>query len=577
MQQPMQQPLMQQPTWCATPSTSTPTPSMGGGGLRPVGSMVSIGSQMTMRSRVSARSQSPTTPKSRGHGYDGGRPRCFSSRHVPSVAEEIVQADIMNPSVKMRFSGLMKYLKNNTTFQDRQKSVLFKEQGELLVPEEFDEVLRLEFERRCAFGERMNTEQMSSAKWVKMLRELGVIPGSGNDISLFAQMTADGSATSGSSPVLSDSHGADTMITKAEADIIFHKVVHNCDHGSQRLSYELFCKALCLVSHSLWPDQEEELAFSQILNRVLAIAPAEPENTNFTQDCMLDANVLLVLDYFKPQLHDLFTAFCHRNLGNPSSASHGTGTVRMREKSIWKHTQDTILATSMMGTETTRFGEGPFSPHPLPSDSAPVVDGTPTTEGGSPSPQFHLNGSMTGSQGGGRSPRAESLGATTPRFPLKAWAEGGPSVSFAESIASLGRSPRSTVTQAPKKDPYVYANGTPVIRNRSQFMSSDQFLSFCRDFRVMPELLSRLEVVKIFKRAQTSGLVSSAGASMHGFLSKETFVDACGQLAVEAYAKEPFCDEYPETHEKIFGFFLNTLPDKKKSRHLKDHFMYGRA
>jgi len=566
-----------QPWGCPTTSTMTSTPSLnGGGGLRPVGSVASLGSQGTMRSRISGRSQSPPTPKSRGHGFDGGHPRCFSSRHVPSVAEEIFQADHMNPSVKMRFSGLMKHLKNNTAGQDRQKQVLFKEQGELLVPEEYDEALHSEFERRCAFGERLNTELMSSAKWVKLLRDIGVIPLSGSTATTckVAQSSEGGSPSS--SP-LDGSQAPDATMTRAEADIIFHKVVHNCDHGAQRLTYELFCKALCLAAHALWSDLEDEVAFTHILNSVMSIAQLEPEVNKDAQDCMLNANVLLVLDHFKPRLHDLFTAFCHKNLSNPAAASCGTGTVRIRERTIWKHTQDTIMASSMMGMDQSRFADGSFS-GPSGSDFTPQGE-TPGSDPGSPS--FGAAGSSPSKAGSGAM-RGDSIGCTTPRFPLKAWAEDGPPINFAESLASLGgRSPRSSMggspMKAPKKDPYIYANGAPVIRNRLQHMSGDQFLGFCKDFKIMPDLLSRLEVVKVFKRAQTTGSVSSNGASMHGYLSRETFVDACGQLAVEAYSKEPFCDEYQETHEKIFGFFLSTLPDKKKGRHLKDQFLYGRT
>lgn len=477
----------------------------------------------------------------------------------------------MNPSVKMRFTGLMKHLKHNTAFQDRQKQVLFKEQGELLVPDEFDEVLHSEFERRCAYGERLNSELMNSAKWVKLLRELGVSPAFGKDICLFQR--PEGEGQSSPTEAGAELHGSHKMITRAEADIIFHKVVHNCDHGGQRLTYELFCKALCLVAQALWPDMEEEQAFSQILNRVIAITAPEPEEANRAiQDAMLNANVLLVLEHFKPQLHELFTAFCHRNLGNPAAANVGMGAVRIRERTIWKHTQDTIMQSSMMSRGGVSDGCTPRTPHRKEAGSDSLGE-TPSTDQGSPN-----------FGGGGRSPRADSFASLQSQmspslFPLRAWAEGGTQMSIAESIDRL-RSPRSTMNGSPKaekKDPYIYANGAPVIRNRTQFMSCDQFLKFCKDFRVLPDLLSRFEVVKIFKRAQMSGLVSSNGASLHGYLSRETFVDACGQVAVEAYSKEPFCDEYPEIHEKIFGFFLMTLPNKKKGKHLKDQFMYGRT
>jgi hypothetical protein len=180
------------------------------------------------------------------------------------------------------------------------------------------------------------------------------------------------------------------------------------------------------------------------------------------------------------------------------------------------------------------------------------------------------------------SPPRELVG-TGGGSPLKAWMDnraGG--VSFAETLSmSRGMSPRSTMLslspKEKKKDPYLYANGAPVIRNRRQNMSCDQLINLCKETRVLPELLTRLEVVKVFKRAQCTGLSSAHGSSMHGYLSRETFVDAMGQLAIEAYSKEPFCDEYPETHEKIYAFLLNHLPDKKRKVQMHDRFLYGRS
>ena len=48
--------------------------------------------------------------------------------------------------------------------EDFEKQVLASP-PEVLVPEEYDEVLRGEFARHCAYGERLNTELMHSGKW----------------------------------------------------------------------------------------------------------------------------------------------------------------------------------------------------------------------------------------------------------------------------------------------------------------------------------------------------------------------------------------------------------------------------
>jgi len=97
-----------------------------------------------------------------------------------------------------RFNGLMRHLKNNSEWDEQQKQVMVS-QVDALVPEEFEEILRGEFERRCAFGDRTNTEMMSSPKWVKFLRNCGVVPGP------------------------DDKRGKPGTISVAEVDVIFLK------------------------------------------------------------------------------------------------------------------------------------------------------------------------------------------------------------------------------------------------------------------------------------------------------------------------------------------------------------------
>ena len=47
----------------------------------------------------------------------------------------------------------------------------------------------------------------------------------------------------------------------------------------------------------------------------------------------------LVLDHFKPKLHDLFRSFARRQLRGPTDAKVGSGTTRLKERTIWKQTQ----------------------------------------------------------------------------------------------------------------------------------------------------------------------------------------------------------------------------------------------
>merc|ERR1719424_2159092 len=75
-------------------------------------------------------------------------------------------------------------------------------------------------------------------------------------------------------------------------------------------------------------------------------------------DLMLDPNVLLVLDHFKPALHDVFHTFCNRQLSSPSEASSGMGSIRMSERTFWKHTQDSANLSGCSFGRSTMYGAG---------------------------------------------------------------------------------------------------------------------------------------------------------------------------------------------------------------------------
>mmetsp|Transcript_41314 Transcript_41314/g.86399 ORF Transcript_41314/g.86399 Transcript_41314/m.86399 type:complete len:582 (+) Transcript_41314:2-1747(+) len=561
-------------------------------------------------------------PAARGHG-EAGRPRRFSSRHVPSAAEELAQSQV-TPEIQQRFNGLMRHLKPNTEREERQKQVMASSM-EAMIPEEYDETLRREFDRRCAFGERLNTELMTSAKWVKLLREVGAI---------VPPVPERGAPVAG--------EGA---IDLPEADIIFRKVLNSCDYGGRRLTYELFCKGLYLVAQSARPTLDGEAALVELLGRIISICVEEPQRPEDTADHMLDANVLLVLDHFKPALHDLFRTFCQRNLSNISDISHGIGTVRIRERTIWKHTQDTMLGSTCgaggLMTGASRFGdagasratqdaqqlrqrvmaageglpgeawgsleEEPDQGEDEQADCAGASANSEADAGGgyatprsrdmyqaglSPSlleqragyPVLLGAAALASSAGTNSSPGAgasglgsSGAGGTCDRDHVLAWAESRGWHSATQRLSTCSGTGTGTyagrAASTTAQDPYIYANGAPIIRNRRHHMSVDQFTELCKELKIMPELISRQEVVKVFKRAQLAGLPTNHASSLYGYLSKESFVDAAGQAAIEAYSKEPFCDEYPAPHEKIHAFFLRVLPGS--SREMHDRFLYG--
>lgn len=565
----------------------------------------------TLLSRRSGRSFSAgPPPKSANHGASQS-PRRFASRHVPSAAERLAQAPTLTPIVVSRFDGLMKYLKRNTELQDFQKQVLASP-TDVLVPDEYDEVLRGEFARRCSFGERLNTELMHSGKWVKMLKDLGIVSAS-----------------------LDQKDKGPGMITLAEADIIFRRVLHDCDYGGKRMTYDYFCKALCLVASSIYPDLEWEEAMSELMGKMAASVPPEEAPQ---PDYSLDPNVLLVLDHFKLALHDLFRSFARRSLPGPSDGRKGTGQVRLQEKSFWKHTQDTLStfgggrsrilfqgSSEMQDESLNGFKDPDSSPNNLPplqesliesetaspekppvsttrsnaeadagggggiADEGPISpktsqasrescysDGAVLQKSNSGKPMLPLS---SPTRGGGYSANlsmtteSPKLGSSASASHLVAWAENhgwnSPGKQSSVISSSWGASALGTKNQ----DTYVYANGSPTIKNRRNYMSLDQMFLLCKELKILPDLIGRAAITKIFKRVQCAGLPSAHSGSNFGFLSEEAFVDAMGQIAIETYAKEPYCDEYPGAHEKIHAFLLDRLPGH--SRTMRERFLYG--
>lgn len=104
-------------------------------------------------------------------------------------------------------------------------------------------------------------------------------------------------------------------------------------------------------------------------------------------------------------------------------------------------------------------------------------------------------------------------------------------------------------------------------------MSLEQLFAMCKELKIMPDVISRQAVVRIFKRAQCAGAASAHAGSNFGYLSQEGFVDAMGRIGIQAYAEPPFCDEYPEPHEKIHAFLCDKLPGQIRT--VRDRFLYG--
>lgn len=170
-------------------------------------------------------------------------------------------------------------LRLHRTSQDSEKRVLVVESPDQMVPPDMERALKDEFQRRCAYGERMNLELMNSARWMRLLEDVRLVPpaqrGSGAAAALATSEAAPGTgaplaeklgakrgapeedaeSVATEAPPSEPGSFEERTLPRAAGDIIFRRVLHNCNHGGLRLDYELFCKALLLAGHMLWPEE----------------------------------------------------------------------------------------------------------------------------------------------------------------------------------------------------------------------------------------------------------------------------------------------------------------------------------
>eukprot|EP00929_Paragymnodinium_shiwhaense_P107865 TRINITY_DN74211_c0_g1_i1.p1 TRINITY_DN74211_c0_g1~~TRINITY_DN74211_c0_g1_i1.p1 ORF type:complete len:546 (+),score=83.19 TRINITY_DN74211_c0_g1_i1:95-1732(+) len=503
-----------------------------------------VGRGMTPSSYPSASTTaSRSSAAGRGTGSSSSsarQPRCFTSRHVPDVAESLVSGNTpMAPSATQKLQGLLRHLKQTSTETDERRKRAMAANCEAFVPEEFEEVLHSEFRRRCAFGDRSNTELMTSAKWVKLLQDCEVVVSPSTGSSRGSQ-SASSSRTSPTS--VRSSGAASGMASLATADVVFLKVIGTAKSPSgKRLTYELFCKALMLFAQSLYPDLDNKTAFLALLRKVAALAPPPDVKApgEDTVNLTLEPSVILVLDRFKPKLRELFRAFCSRHL---------PGSRRLRRSSTTGGVRTTMAGDTLTSfrLDTTMSGRGgatlDLSMSSMASGSSLGSDARSNTDC-SDAGSFRVAGESDEGDHTDTRPRRRSLQEA-------AWScSSGVQDTIADSVSHRHQ-------------------------RRSHHMSLEQMLAMCKEMEIMPEHLSRLEVISIFKRAQNSASRSQGkGSSLHGVLSYEEFIDAIGQIAIEAFSKPPYGEEHQELHDKVNEFLTFVLP--KDERALRERFFYG--
>lgn len=503
-------------------------------------------------------------------------PRIFSSRHVPGVVEELT-ADLA-PSGQRQLQGLLSHLKKDSgVLAERQRRAMATN-CEHLVPEEYNQLLRAEFERRCLFGERTNTESMNSHKFTRWLQECGIING------------LHGFGVRCERPP--------NTISLATADVVFHKALRDCEYGGKRLNYELFCKALLLVAQQTHPELDDSNAFSEILSQIINLASARSEDSEESYcDLSLDPNVVMTLDNFKPALHDLFLAVCGRKLDNPMQAKPGLGTIRKRERSFMQYSGLTGYSNAQGSTSLTALDRHLLLQRQTASSISSCRTSDSTCEPESckgmetlrtGSEQSDAENDMMHKLVGLQRADADDKGVD---FEMQRneeeWEHGiyqdGPSLvarDCHEEVAQQGAEMPSPTESfflrndgpcagVPEESQVTFVNGVPTIRDRCRRMSVEQMLFMCKCLNICPDLVTRCEVIAIFKRSQHTGFSQGHGSSLHGYLSYEEFVDAIGQLAIRSYSKPPFSEEYPEAHEMVEAFLLRILPsDQRKLRDL---------
>jgi len=478
-----------------------------------------------------------------------------------------MQSGVLTADQLHRFQGLTRHLKitSSSTDRDKMHRHVMTTNIEALMPEESTDALQAEFQQRCCFGDRTNLELMSSAKWMKLLRDCGAVAAQGAP-ERRAHVSIAG------------------CIKAAEADLIFSKVLTSAEvRDTKRLTYGLFCKALYLVAMAIYPEQPGEDAFAALVARILPGGGADsssdgskltPTGWEDAAAPMLDADAVQVLGHFRPALDDLFMVVCSSDTGKAADnvcSSASTARLRERPSVARRGNAPSLMGTSHgypcekdasavaalaaisaganVGAAISDLGMGAI-PDVLESDESDCEDeGDLEYEASVPrwgSPLI-------------RTPLATIMERADSNPPTPTGAQEMPFPQFGGAI------------DVPEQR--VDAAATAVARgNRARQMSLDQLLHICKELQIVPHLLAKPEVIHIFKRAQGSDLLSSGSP---GTVSIEGFHDIFAQCAIKSHSKPPYGEVYQREHEKIYAFFVAVLPSKPRELH--ERFLYSRS
>jgi len=528
-------------------------------------------------SRLSAgpgRRNEPAGKQQRHHTY------CHM---MPSTAEDLARNMDFTPGIRDRFNGLARYLRPNGDAADLHRQVLPSD-VEGLIPLEHAEALRNEFEQRCCFGDRSNFDLMSSAKWVKMLKECGVV-----------------SVPSGDKRKIQ----GEPCLRAGDADVIFSKALvgggGRSGRDAKRLDYALFCKGLWLVAAALWPDVDGEQALCELVSRICAgssvtnpalaevvqrqeqvgqaaaitvdakASPLVASNgaAAIDESHRLDSESIRMLEMFRPALEDLFNTICTREgSGADSNRSAGNpgGLLAAVAADEYK-TLDSSLGLQG-GSDMTGWSCDPAAAAAL----AAIMEGAQAAADFHESPR----GRNSFSGGIGLMPNilesseseAEEENEDTQEIPEEF-------TSTMRSAPGANKLTMSSISEVCTERSFMTSSLPLPNRRRlpgsAQRMSLSQLLFMCKGLQIVPELVTRVEVTQLFKRMERMDLRNG----LTGGLSIETFMDAVAQMAVKAYSNPPYAEVYSRVQDKIQAFLLAVLPSS--SRELHERFLYSRT
>lgn len=483
------------------------------------------------------------------------------------TAEELARNMDSTPGIRDRFNGLARYLRPTGDAADP-----LPPDVEGLIPYEHAETLRREFEQRCCFGDRSNFDFMSSAKWVKMLKECGVVSGPSAE---------------------RRRHQGEPYLRAGDADVIFSKALVGASRSgrdAKRLDFGLFCKGLWLVAAALWPDVDGEQALCELVSRICAVSSVGipmlceeqagqaaagtvdmkasllvASNAAATADESqgLDSESIRMLEMFRPALEDLFNTICTRE---------GSGTDNQRNAGN-PGLLAAVAADEYKTLDASREWQGGSD---LTGDPAAAAALAAIMEGAISATDFGESPSWKSFHGGlGLMPNILESCESDEEAEDEEDHQDIP-VEFTSTMRSVpGKLTMSSISEICSETSFM-TQSLPLPNRRrlpcsAQRMSLSQLLFMCKGMQIVPELVSRVEVTQIFKRMERMDLRNGHT----GGLSIETFMDALAQMAVKAYANPPYAEVYSRVQDKIQAFLLAVLPSS--SRELHERFLYSRT